>query len=93
MKTAQYIWSGYWGMVFFGIRDIYRRGILPWMGIACYALSILDLVNTFTLSSGAFNLPDKVRHQLLPVMVVFALFCLYLGGYFIHKSKRDADTN
>jgi hypothetical protein len=91
MKTLQYIWSAYWGTVYFGIRDIYRAGVLKLMGIACYLISILSLINAFNLNSGAISIPDNVKHQLRPIIVLFALYCLYMGGYLIHKSKRDED--
>jgi hypothetical protein len=89
MKTIQYVWSGYWGMVFFGLRDICNKSPLLWLGIACYLFSGLIVYNAFNLNSGAFSLPDNIKHQIMVIMVAFALYCLYLGGYLIYKSKRQ----
>lgn len=89
MKTITIAINSFLGTVIFGIRDI---GFFKWGGIACYLLSGIILSNAFILKREAFLEQSDMKHQLFVLMVLFALFLLYFGGYLIYKSKRDGSN-
>ena len=85
MKTVIYILKNYAGTVWYGFIEI---GKMKWLGIVLYIFSGHLLNNAFILKLDALKHADKTRHQLFVLMVLFALFCLYFGGYLIFKAKR-----
>lgn len=85
MRTIVYILKNYAATVWFGFIEI---GKGKWLGIVLYIFAGDLLNNAFILKQEALKHADKAKHQLFVLMVLFALFCLYFGGYLIFKAKR-----
>jgi uncharacterized membrane protein len=86
MRVIVYALNSFCGTVWFGFLDV---GKSLWTGIACYLMAGFILSKAFILKLDALNEQSNVKHQLFVLMVLFALFCFYLGGYLIYKSKRN----